>query len=305
MLEGPGTGGDAEDPFTIGALLPPFVDYCMYERQFARYTVRNYRTYLRQVIQVIGDIDPATLGPQHVLRLKEAAMLRGVAPKGVLFALRAFLTYCRSRGITTIEPKQIRCPRPPRREVSFLTREEIREFTESIALQDASGRVSVQWLGFRALVEVLLGTGLRLSEALSLKRSRIDFGRREAQVIGKGNKERCVFFNRRSLRWLKEYFSRRQDGSDHAFVLGETGKALSRDTAEAYFRRVQQRTSFPKKVTAHVLRHTVATTLLFNGCPLSHIKEILGHERLETTVHYYIGTDKTAAQKAFLQHLRY
>ena len=55
---------------------------------------------------------------------------------------------------------------------------------------------------------------------------------------------------------------------------------------------------FPKPVTAHMLRHTVATTLLFNGCPIGHIKDILGHDRLITTCNFYLGADKRAAKMA-------
>ena len=62
---------------------------------------------------------------------------------------------------------------------------------------------------------------------------------------------------------------------------------------------------FPKPVTAHMLRHTVATTLLFNGCPIGHIKEILGHNRLITTCNFYLGADKRAAKKAHQDFLDY
>ncbi len=66
----------------------------------------------------------------------------------------------------------------------------------------------------------------------------------------------------------------------------------------AWFRRFRIAIRFPKPVTAHMLRHTVATTLLFNGCPIGHIKEILGHDRLITTCNFYLGADKRAAKKA-------
>src|SRR2546421_13109932 len=84
----------------------------------------------------------------------------------------------------------------------------------------------VDWLSFRALVEVLLGTGARISEALSLKRSSINFQTGEATIIGKGNKERVLFFSPRSLNWVKEYLQRRQDRGEALFVVGRQGKPL-------------------------------------------------------------------------------
>lgn len=95
----------------------------------------------------------------------------------------------------------------------------------------------MKWLCFRVLVEVLLGTGMRISEALSLKRSSINFQTGEATIIGKGNKERVVFFSPRSLNWVKEYVTRRQDRGEALFVVGRNGNGLARETAHAWFRR--------------------------------------------------------------------
>jgi site-specific recombinase XerD len=80
---------------------------------------------------------------------------------------------------------------------------------------------------------------------------------------------------------------------------------MRRHTAILWFRWFRHASGIKKKVTAHTLRHTVATTLLFNGCPISHVKEILGHERLQTTCTYYLGTDRRAAKAAYLRCLRY
>ena len=72
-----------------------------------------------------------------------------------------------------------------------------------------------------------------------------------------------------------------------------------------WFQRFRREAGIKKRVTAHVLRHTVATTLLFNGCPIGHIKEILGHENLMTTCNFYLGADKRAAKEAHRQYLDY
>lgn len=86
---------------------------------------------------------------------------------------------------------------------------------------------------------------------------------------------------------------------------GNSPRRLSYDAVKSVFRRVAQRAHLRKKVTAHVLRHTVATTLLFDGCPIGHIKELLGHERLDTTCRYYFGVDVRAAKEAHRKFLRY
>lgn len=201
--------------------------------------------------------------------------------------------------------RQIRFPRIPKREVVFLTPYEIQQYVAAIPVRTGPRSFDLKWLCFRALVEVLLGTGMRISEALSLERSSINFQTGEATIIGKGNKERVVFFSPRSLGWVKEYVTRHQDDGDALFATGRRGKGLARETAHAWFRRFRVSIRFPKPVTAHMLRHTVATTLLFNGCPIGHIKEILGHDRLITTCNFYLGVDKRAAKKAHGEHLDY
>ena len=114
-------------------------------------------------------------------------------------------------GTTVLDCRQIRLPRIPKREVQFLTPDEIQQYVAAIPLRNGPRLYDVDWLCFRALVEVLLGTGARISEALSLKRTSINFQTGEATIIGKGNKERVLFFSPRALNWVKEYVTRRQD----------------------------------------------------------------------------------------------
>ena len=76
-----------------------------------------------------------------------------------------------------------------------------------------------------------------------------------------------------------------------------------RDRIKDTFAVYRRRADITKPVSPHILRHTAATQLLFNGCPVGHIKEILGHERLETTCRYYLGLDHRAAKAAHAQFL--
>ena len=154
------------------------------------------------------------------------------------------------------------------------------------------------------LVEALLGTGMRISEALSIRRTSLNIETGEAKIIGKGNRERVIFFTPRALSWTKEYLNRRHDESEWLFTQ-PNGQALGYDTVRFSFRYVRGKADLAKKVTAHILRHTCATILLFNGCPIGHIKEILGHERLITTCQYYLGVDKKAAKDAHRKFLQF
>lgn len=140
---------------------------------------------------------------------------------------------------------------------------------------------------------------------LSLKREQIDFVHREVKVVGKGNKERVAFLTERAITWLTSYLEQRTDCHPSLFATIDGQRELKRTDIWRYFDRHRKLAKLTKPVRPHILRHTAATQLLFNGCPVGHIKEILGHSRLETTCRYYLGLDRRAAKEAHQKYLIY
>jgi site-specific recombinase XerD len=293
---------------TISDLLPYYVAYAGHEWRLGSKTVRGYVHGLHRIVRVVGDVTPEELTIQAILAVKSDLVAKGAGDywiREVINALRSFLKFCRLvLNLEVLEPKSISMPRIPRRDVVFLTPAEIEQFLSAIPLYTNKTRMDVRWLGFRSLVEVLLGTGMRISEALSVKCTDVKFDTGEARIIGKGNKERTVFFTPRALGWVKEYMNRRSDQSEWLFALPD-GTHMTINTVHNRFRRIRARSGLLKIVTPHILRHTCATTLLFNGCPIGFIKEVLGHDRLETTCKYYLGVDKTAAKEAHRKYLTF
>jgi integrase/recombinase XerD len=224
----------------------------------------------------------------------------------MLAAVKRLLLYCRDQlALAVLDPDVILIPKRPRRAVVYLTVEEVERFVNAIPLTTQKGRPNHHGLRFRALVEALLGSAMRIGELLSMDRIDIDFERKEARIIGKGNKERTVFFTDRALYWLKRYLENRADQSAALFVSQNGCSRLARTDIWRPFHRYRELAGLNKPVRPHLLRHTAATQLLFNGCPVGHIKEILGHERLETTCRYYLGLDQRAAKLAHAQYLTY
>jgi integrase/recombinase XerD len=179
----------------------------------------------------------------------------------------------------------------------FLTKEEIEAFLGTIDI------FQMKDLRFRAVVETILGTGMRISEVLSLNRKDLNWKKKEAKIIGKGNKERTVFFTDRALGWIRRYLEKRHDLCEAVFVTNVDPRRLTPGDMWRFFKRHREKAKISKKLTPHILRHTVATNLVFNGCPIVHVKEILGHERLDTTCKYYLGVDKELAKKAHREYL--
>lgn len=291
----------------ISELIPAFVRHIRFELGLANGTAEKYQEALGWIIKDLGDLPVTTIGLLQVTELKQKITMRGAGSAraySIIFALRGLLKFCQEAlELQVLHHLKIKAPRSKRREVLFLSNEEITQFIDSINIYkkfhgDKRGKfVRLDGLRFRTLVEVLLGTGMRISEALSLDRDKVDFEKGEAKIIGKGSKERVVFFNPRSLEWVRFYLDERKDQELPVFVTNKLTRLRTVDISRS-FRRQREISGINKKITPHILRHTTATNLLFNGCPISHVKEILGHERLETTCRFYLEIDKSKAKEA-------
>lgn len=140
----------------------------------------------------------------------------------------------------------------------------------------------------RALVEALYATGCRISEALSIKVSDIrwDLQQPECRVIGKGGKPGIVYFTPRAVSTLKRYLSSRRHDSEWLFNNDRGGGRMKRANAEKIFRQLRGLAGLEgKRLTPHTMRHTTATQAA-KRAPIQAVKEILRHERLDTTMIY-------------------
>ena len=138
----------------------------------------------------------------------------------------------------------------------------------------------------RAIIEFLSSTGCRVSEMTSLNKDNIDLNNLECKVLGKGNKERTVYISKVGGMLLSQYFKERIDSSNAAFV----GKGTDRLTASGV-RRILNRlgnNSGVNHIHPHKFRRTLATNLLRRGMPLQEVANILGHEKLDTTMRYVL-----------------
>lgn len=288
--------------------LPGFVQYMLVERRFSRATIEKYTRNIEWFVRQFGDLRIRDITLERFIELKaRVGMTHEPRIQGLVFAMKALLLYARDvLAVDVLDLEKITAPRRPRQEVVYLSPDEINQFLEAIQLQNQwESHPHLTGYCFRALAEVLLASGMRIGEALALDRGDIQFEKREAMVRGKGGKPRAIFFTARALEWLRRYLELRRDSSPALFATS-TGRRLQVGSAETMFRRISKRAGLEKRVTPHRMRHTTATRLLRNGCPLGFIKEVLGHERLETTCHFYLGVmDKADTKRAFNEYTRY
>lgn len=137
-----------------------------------------------------------------------------------------------------------------------------------------------------AIIDFLSSTGIRVGELVKLNRSDIDFHERQCVVFGKGNKERTVYFNARTKLHLKQYLDERHDEESALFVsLKAPCTRLSISGVEVRIKELGKRLGITK-VHPHKFRRTLATQAIDKGMPIEQVQKLLGHVRIDTTLHY-------------------
>ena len=181
---------------------------------------------------------------------------------------------------------------------SVLTRDEVKEVLNLPYDDFLSYRDHILFL-------FLYSTGARISEALSLNVSDIDFQNRRALIKGKGNKQRFLFLPRSSISQIQEYIKERDRYlrsinkiDETAFFVGKSGNRLPFSSSHSIFDKASKKVSFTKSFTPHTLRHSFATHLLDNGADIRFVQSLLGHESISTT-QIYTHVSKARLQKVY------
>lgn len=152
-----------------------------------------------------------------------------------------------------------------------------------------------------AIIDLLASSGMRVGELVALNRDDINFNERECVVFGKGNKERLVYFDARTKIHLQNYLDNRKDGNPALFVtLRAPYNRLQIGGVEMRLRQLGRRLSIPK-VHPHKFRRTLATSAIDKGMPIEQVQQLLGHQKIDTTMHYAM----VKQQNVKLAHRKY
>ncbi len=137
-----------------------------------------------------------------------------------------------------------------------------------------------------AIIDILSSTGMRVGELVKLKKSDINFIERECIVLGKGDKQRTVYFDARTKIHLKAYLDSRKDNHESLFVsLRKPNKPLQIGGIERLIKKLGQ-TANIKRAHPHKFRRTLATGAIDKGMPIEQVQQLLGHKRIDTTLMY-------------------
>ncbi|MGC3996154.1 MAG: tyrosine recombinase XerC [Anaeromyxobacter sp.] len=281
------------------AALPPeiqrFDRYLATERRASPHTLKAYRIDLAQYAGYLASVGQGVIPSSTALiraYLARAAGEAGAVSLGrKLSAIRSLYSFLVREGLAAGNPARgVASPRRPKRLPEVLPEAEV------AALVEAPGPLSQPLrLRDRAFLELLYGSGLRVSELTGLDREDLDLSGGLVRVLGKRRKERIVPFGRPAAEALRRYLDEGRvvlaAGPERAragaalFLNHRGGRLTSRSVARLLDRWVLE-AGLPRHVHPHVLRHCFATHLLGNGADLRGIQELLGHASLSTTQRY-------------------
>lgn len=288
----------------VAEAYPLFLVHGRAERQYAKETLGKLRECFQSwILPQLGQCPVAEVSRLDVMRFRGKltdANLSANRQYSILMVLKLFLKFCRQVLKTEcLDPNEIRLPQRPQPHIQYLTNDEVERVRESIPATTFTG------LRLRVLVEVLLTTGLRISEALALDRNPFEEGKLELEIVGKGGKPRKVFFSEPTLSWIKKFLYYRSDDYPAVFVTTGIPRRLDRSDISKFFKALRVKAGIGKPLTPHLLRHTYCTNLLRNGADITYIKELAGHSDIQTTAKYYLGVDRDALRNVVDKYLNY
>jgi len=271
--------------------LDEFLTHLRHLRNYSPETVRAYQSDCSEFIEFVsrttGSTRPAKVDPLTIRAW--LADLAGRSRKRSTVArkissLRSFFAWMKRAGHVRSNPaSDVSSPRQERKIPRFLDEKDIRRLMEC---PDDSTPLGAR---DRAILEVLYATGIRVSELAGLDLHDLHRSDDELKVMGKGSKERWVFFGRGARRALDKYMAQRgrlPRGRSDALFLNRLGTRLTDRGVRRVVERYVKEASVRHRISPHGLRHSFATHLLDRGADLRAIQELLGHASLRTTQKY-------------------
>ncbi|QQR80469.1 MAG: tyrosine recombinase XerC [Deltaproteobacteria bacterium] len=265
-------------------MIDQFISHLQHEKNYSKHTQSSYRMDLEQFFKFIKTDDPKSVSPLQ-LRSYLSSVFGKLQPSSIvrkMASIRTFYRYLLKNGVIEKSPAEnLSLPKIPKKLPRFLIQD------EAMALMDSEKKSKKPPLNIRnqAILEILYGTGLRVSELISLNMDSFDISDGWIKVRGKGNKERVLPLAGKAAEALSVYLKQRglEKG---ALFLNEDKKRLTVRSVQRLVKSESARCGILKRTTPHTLRHSFATHLLEEGADLRGIQELMGHSSLSTTQKY-------------------
>ncbi|ADO50457.1 tyrosine recombinase XerC [[Enterobacter] lignolyticus] len=272
----------------LSAAVERFLRYLGVERQLSPITLLNYRRQLDAIMTLAGESGVASWQQCDAAVIRSWAVRsrrKGLGPASLalrLSALRSFFDWLVSQGELSANPaKAVSAPKAPRHLPKNIDVDDVNrlldiDLNDPLAVRD------------RAMLEVMYGAGLRLSELVNLDLRHLSLESGEVWVMGKGSKERRLPIGRSAVQWVEHWLDLRGlfGAEDDALFLSKLGKRISTRNVQKRFAEWGIKQGLNSHVNPHKLRHSFATHMLESSGDLRGVQELLGHANLSTTQIY-------------------
>ena len=267
-------------------LITKYIDYLKYEKKLSDNTVSSYKENIGVFLGEIKNKNILSVTSNDIKVFLEKEHIKSSKTRShYITVLNNLYTFLINEGISKINPlENIKQPKIEKKLPAYLTIEEI-DLLLNIDLSTPYDYRN------KAMLEVLYGTGIRVSELINIKLSDIDLTEDYIRITGKGSKERIVPFNDVCKNYLEKYINEyrnlllKNKDSEYVFINSRSSK-ISRQGFFKIIKELCLKKGIKKNVSPHLLRHSFATHLLNNGADLRIIQELLGHSDLSTTQIY-------------------
>lgn len=285
--------------------LKGFESYLLLEKSYSKNTQEAYLRDCKRLIDYCQESYPNLLLKElkfsHINKFltslqkpKEEKIIRISSVKRIVSGIRAFYKYLIIENIAETDPTElIDLPRLDERLPVVLTNLEIINLIDSIDKSTYRG----EWINLA--IEVMYGSGLRVSELINLRISNIFFKQEIIKVIGKGDKERWIPLNKLALKKIKLFVRNTRSkikpklGCEDVLFLNQRGGKLSRIAVFQAVKEIAERANIKKNIHPHTFRHSFATELIIGGADIMVVRELMGHANVSSTqIYTHLDTEE-------------
>ena len=277
-----------------------FINYVQKQKMYSSNTAKNYeldivefKNYLEgkgvNYTNVDYDFIKDYLMYLHNKKYKRNTIARRLS------SLRSFYRYLFNNNVVKTNPfKYVQLPKKEKRLPKYVRVEDLEVLFNIPDITTPLGQRD------RLILEILYATGIRVGELVNICLEDIDFSKKEIRILGKGNKERIAEFGDYCLDAINEFIDdgrckilNKYNKESNYLIINGQGEKITTRGVEKIMDGIIKKASLKKRVTPHMIRHTFATHLLNEGCDILTVKELLGHESLESTqIYTHVSNEK-------------